>query len=58
MVHARRLAAARLSDPVAVKKLFDDIAPRFEESPRWLYPNDQAWPTPRGCCRNGDFGIG
>jgi large subunit ribosomal protein L17 len=30
MVHARRLAAARLSDPVAVKKLFDDIAPRFE----------------------------
>jgi len=30
MVHARRLAAARLADPVAVKKLFDDIAPRFE----------------------------
>jgi len=30
MVHARRLAAARLSDATAVKKLFDDIAPRFE----------------------------
>lgn len=30
MVHARRLAAARLSDPTAVKKLFDDIAPRYE----------------------------
>jgi large subunit ribosomal protein L17 len=30
MVHARRLAASRLSDPTAVKKLFDDIAPRFE----------------------------
>ncbi len=30
MVHARRLAAARLSDGTAVKKLFDDIAPRFE----------------------------
>jgi large subunit ribosomal protein L17 len=30
MVHARRLAAARMSDPVAVKKLFDDIAPRFQ----------------------------
>jgi large subunit ribosomal protein L17 len=30
MVHARRLAAARLSDPEAVKKLFDDIAPRFQ----------------------------
>ncbi len=30
MVHARRLAAARLSDAKAVKKLFDDIAPRFE----------------------------
>ncbi len=30
MVHARRLAAARLSDAGAVKKLFDDIAPRYE----------------------------
>jgi large subunit ribosomal protein L17 len=30
MVHARRLAAARLSDAQAVKKLFDDIAPRYE----------------------------
>ena len=30
MVHARRLAAARLSDPESVKKLFDDIAPRFQ----------------------------
>lgn len=30
MVHARRLAAARLSDPAAVRKLFDDIAPRFK----------------------------
>lgn len=33
MVHARRLAAARLNDPVAVQKLFDDIAPRFENRP-------------------------
>ena len=33
MVHARRLAAARLSNPTAVKKLFDDIAPRFAERP-------------------------
>jgi large subunit ribosomal protein L17 len=32
-VHARRLAAARLSDAEAVKKLFDDIAPRFENRP-------------------------
>ncbi|MBP1702432.1 MAG: rplQ [Chloroflexi bacterium] len=32
-VHARRLAAARLSDPDAVKKLFDDIAPRYENRP-------------------------
>lgn len=31
MVHARRLAAARLSDPVIVKKLFDDLAPRFKD---------------------------
>jgi large subunit ribosomal protein L17 len=31
MVHARRLASARLSDPAAVRKLFDDIAPRFKD---------------------------
>ncbi|MBX3049574.1 MAG: 50S ribosomal protein L17 [Anaerolineales bacterium] len=30
-VHSRRLAAARLNDPVIVKKLFDEIAPRFAE---------------------------
>jgi large subunit ribosomal protein L17 len=30
MVHARRLAAARLADAGAVKRLFEDIAPRFE----------------------------
>jgi len=29
-VHARRLAASRLADKEIVKKLFDDIAPRFE----------------------------
>lgn len=28
-VHARRLAAARLNDAEIVKKLFDDIAPRY-----------------------------
>ena len=28
-VNARRLAAARIGDPVVVRKLFDDIAPRF-----------------------------
>jgi len=33
MVHARRMAAARLNDPESVKKLFDDIAPRFEDRP-------------------------
>ena len=33
MVHARRLAAARISDTTIVKKLFDDIAPRFENRP-------------------------
>ena len=33
MVHARRLAAARLSNPLIVKKLFDEIAPRFAERP-------------------------
>jgi large subunit ribosomal protein L17 len=33
MVHARRLAASRLGNPEAVKKLFDDIAPRYAERP-------------------------
>ena len=33
MVHVRRLAAARISDADIVKKLFDDIAPRFEDRP-------------------------
>ena len=28
-VNARRLAAARMSNPDAVRKLFDDIAPRY-----------------------------
>jgi large subunit ribosomal protein L17 len=32
-VHARRLAAARLSDAEIVKKLFDEIAPRYAERP-------------------------
>jgi len=31
MVHTRRLAAARMDDPEMVKKLFDDIAPRYED---------------------------
>ncbi len=39
MVHARRLAAARLGDAQAVKKLFDDIAPRFENRSGRLYPD-------------------
>lgn len=30
-VYARRLAAARLGDAALVKKLFDEIAPRFEK---------------------------
>ncbi len=30
-VHARRLAAARVNDPEIVKKLFDDIAVRYED---------------------------
>ncbi len=33
MVHARRLVASRLADAEAVKKLFDDIAPRYAERP-------------------------
>lgn len=33
MVHARRLAAARIGDPEVVKKLFDDIALRYADRP-------------------------
>ena len=33
LVHARRLAAARLNDPAVVKKLFETIAPRYEKRP-------------------------
>jgi large subunit ribosomal protein L17 len=33
VVHARRLANARLGDAAIVKKLFDDIAPRFSDRP-------------------------
>lgn len=32
-VNARRLAAARMGSPEMVKKLFDDIAPRFANRP-------------------------
>jgi large subunit ribosomal protein L17 len=32
-VHARRLAAARLNDPEVVRKLFDEIAPRYANRP-------------------------
>jgi len=32
-VHARRLASARLADAEIVKKLFDEIAPRYSERP-------------------------
>lgn len=31
MVHARRLVSARLGHPKMVKKLFDDIAPRYSK---------------------------
>jgi len=33
MVHARRLAAARIGDADTVKKLFDDLALRYEDRP-------------------------
>jgi large subunit ribosomal protein L17 len=33
MVHARRLAAARMDDPAAVRMLFDEIAPRYTDRP-------------------------
>jgi large subunit ribosomal protein L17 len=32
-VAARRRAAAQLNDPIVVRKLFDDIAPRYADRP-------------------------
>jgi large subunit ribosomal protein L17 len=32
MVHARRIAASRMANPDAVKRLFDEIAPRYEKT--------------------------
>jgi large subunit ribosomal protein L17 len=32
-LHARRLVAARLNDPQVVKKVFEEIAPRYLERP-------------------------
>jgi large subunit ribosomal protein L17 len=32
-VHARRLAAGRLNDPEIVRKLFDELGPRYVERP-------------------------
>jgi large subunit ribosomal protein L17 len=32
-INARRHAAAQLNDPVMVKKLFDEIAPRYAQRP-------------------------
>lgn len=32
-VHARRLAAGRLTDPQVVRKLFDELGPRYQERP-------------------------
>ena len=32
-VHERRLATARLRDPIVVRKLFDEVAPRYENRP-------------------------
>ena len=32
-VHVRRQAAARLNDPVVVRKLFDELGPRYRDRP-------------------------
>ncbi len=32
-LHSRRLAAARLNDPEMVKKLFEELAPRYRDRP-------------------------
>ena len=37
MVHARRTAASKLANPAMVKKLFDEIAPRYEDREKGGY---------------------
>jgi large subunit ribosomal protein L17 len=32
-VHARRLASGRLNDPLVVKKLFEELGPRYADRP-------------------------
>ena len=44
-LHARRTALAVLRQKDAVKKLFDDIAPRSCRSQRRLHPHHQARPA-------------
>lgn len=54
-VNARRQVAGKLGNASAdiVKKLFDDIAPRFKKSTRWLHPHPQVRPSPRRQRRDG-----
>ena len=40
VVHARRMAQAKLDDAKLVKKLFDTIAPRYEKRPSAMSVND------------------
>lgn len=56
-VHSRRLATATIHNTVAVKRLFDEIAPLCAERKGRLYPHRQAGPAsdglrPRGHDRN------
>jgi large subunit ribosomal protein L17 len=32
-VHVRRQAAAKINDPLVVRKLFDELGPRYQDRP-------------------------
>ena len=54
---ARRLAFAFMQSRDAVKKLFDEIAPRFKDSAGRLYAGGQIWRPPRRCGAYLDYRI-
>ena len=57
-LHSKRQALAYITKREVVSKLFDEIAPRYENRNGGYTPRDQNRPAPRRCSRNGHFGAG
>ena len=56
-LHARRQAAAYITQEAVVKKLFETIGPRFTERPGRLHPDRQAGSPGRRRRRDGRSGA-